>query len=86
MTYIQGRTVVHYITRWSGSRQDEVPLCGENSFYRTEAGTTHDSAGWSMNICERCAAIHAEAKQSYGPIVDSLTRKIEVAEEKARKL
>lgn len=57
--FIQGRTIIHYITRWSGEPDDQATLCGEDSYYRTVAGTTHDSAGWSMNICKDCARIHA---------------------------
>jgi hypothetical protein len=56
--FIQGKTVIHYITRWSGDPTDEKPLCGSDSYWRTVAGKTHDSAGWSMNICEDCAKIH----------------------------
>lgn len=55
--FVPGRTVVHYIRRWSGNREDETPLCGADSFHRTESGIMHDSAGNSMNICKECAEI-----------------------------
>lgn len=55
MPYIAGKTVVHYVRRWSGKADEEDTLCGSDSSIRTEAGGTHDSQGGSMNICEECA-------------------------------
>ena len=61
MPYIPGTTIVHYVTCWSGREQDEAPLCGvSDRTFRTEAGKTHDSAGESMNICEKCTVIAKE--------------------------
>lgn len=65
--FVPGRTVVHYIIRWSGNREDETPLCGADSFHRTESGIMHDSAGNSMNICKECAEIALRTASVYVP-------------------